>query len=192
MHSINIFRMISHNKQRLVPNLLVFVMETLFYVTYDLWLSYGLDDPPFVSRQSWKEGFSLLQNVQTGSGAHPASYSTGIGLRSRRFWGWGVKVIRAAESGFGPGEKKISSGPPVRADRQMEKATMYTAQYERWPLAASAVNTTNHNLITSDTTETDKNICNIAGPPSGLPGSGKVYRLPPPLSTALKVIITSF
>ena len=46
----------------------------------------------------------------------------------------------------------------------MEKATMHTAQYERWPLAVSAVTTTNHYLITSDTTETNKNICNIAGP----------------------------
>ena len=35
------------------------------------WLSYGLDGTVFEPRQE----FSLLQNVQTGCGAHPVSYS---------------------------------------------------------------------------------------------------------------------
>ena len=36
-----------------------------------------MDDPRFESL-SGARGFSLLQKVQTGSGAHPASYSVGI------------------------------------------------------------------------------------------------------------------
>jgi hypothetical protein len=39
--------------------------------------SYGLDGRGFDSRQ--KQDFSLPHSVQTGSGAHPASYSIGTG-----------------------------------------------------------------------------------------------------------------
>jgi hypothetical protein len=40
------------------------------------WLGYGLDYTGFETRYG-KEIFSLLQNVQNGSGAHPASCSVG-------------------------------------------------------------------------------------------------------------------
>jgi hypothetical protein len=68
------------------------------------------------------------------------------------------------------------------------KETKQRATYARWLLAASAVDTTNHYIITSDTTEKDKNICNIVRPPSGPPGPGNLYQLPfspTPLAPAL-------
>jgi hypothetical protein len=36
--------------------------------------------------------FSIPRNAQTGSGAHPASYSIGTGVLSRGSCGWGVKL----------------------------------------------------------------------------------------------------
>jgi hypothetical protein len=39
-------------------------------------VGYGLDSPGFESQQEARY-FAYLQNVQTGSGAHPASYSKG-------------------------------------------------------------------------------------------------------------------
>jgi hypothetical protein len=44
------------------------------------------------------------------------------------------------------------------------KETQQRASYARWLLAASAVNSTNHYLIVSVSTETDKSICNILWP----------------------------
>jgi hypothetical protein len=41
--------------------------------------------------------------------------------------------------------------------------------YARWPLVASTINTTNHHLVTSDTTEKDQKKCNMFGPPGTLP-----------------------
>jgi len=69
----------------------------------------------------------------------------------------------------------------ARADRQGESTqTQQTAPYAKWPLAASSVTTTNHYLITADTSEKDQNIWNLScpGPPSGTPGSANFYQLP--------------
>jgi hypothetical protein len=53
--------------------------------------------------------FSLLQNVQTGSGAHPVSYSLHTGVLSWGYSGWGMKftthqclVLRLRMSGAVP------------------------------------------------------------------------------------------
>lgn len=56
---------------------------------------------------------------------------------------------RSPTAGSGPGEKDL------RKQR---------ASYARWQLAASSINTTNHYVITSDTTEKAENICNTVGP----------------------------
>lgn len=40
---------------------------------------------------AWTRDFYLLQNVQKGSGNHPASFSIWAGILSRRKSGWGVK-----------------------------------------------------------------------------------------------------
>jgi len=37
-----------------------------------LWIGYGLDGPGFESQQG-QDIYSVIQNIQTGSGAHPAS-----------------------------------------------------------------------------------------------------------------------
>jgi hypothetical protein len=55
----------------------------------------------------------------------------------------------------------IGKGSPKR---KKSKETMQAASYARWPLAASAVNTTNHHLIIFDITDKDKNLCNIVEP----------------------------
>jgi hypothetical protein len=71
--------------------------------------------------------------------------------------------------------KGASAGGKTKGKKQK-------ASYGRWPLAASAFSTTNHYLITSDTTEKDKSIRHIGGPrpPSGPLGPGNLYRFPPP------------
>jgi hypothetical protein len=55
---------------------------------------------------------------------------------------------------------------------------------QKWSTLAAVrdINTINHYLITSDTTDKDKNICNILGPraPFRTPGPGNLYRLPHP------------
>jgi len=66
---------------------------------------------------------------------------------------------------------------PSRAHRQRE--TKQGASYARWPLAASAVNKTDHSLIKPETNEKDKIIYSIVGPRSGLPDPGNLYQLPP-------------
>jgi hypothetical protein len=83
-----------------------------------------------------------------------------------------------ADSGTG---ENIFPGPPARADWQGVKVMKQKqgASYKRWPLAASDVSTTNHDLVTSDTTEKDKNIRNIFRPPSETSGPDNVYRYPP-------------
>jgi hypothetical protein len=76
--------------------------------------------------------------------------------------------------------KKFFSPPPPPS-KGKNKETKQRASYGRWPLAASAVNMTNHYIITSGTTEKDKNVCNIIGPTSGPPAPCNFYRLPLPL-----------
>ena len=72
------------------------------------------------------------------------------------------------------------------------KETNQRASYARWLLAASAVNSTNHCLIISITTEKDKSICSILWPqvPFRNLGPGNLYRLPPPLSSTVVKLST--
>jgi len=69
-----------------------------------------------------------------------------------------------------------------RIGREKTKETKQEASYGTWLLAASAFNTTNHYLITSDNTEKDKSIRHIGGPrpPSGPLGPGSLYRFATP------------
>jgi len=57
-----------------------------------------------------------------------------------------------------------------RAGKGEIKETKQRASHARWPLAASAVETTNHYLITSGTAVTDKNM-QQTGDPDLLPDS---------------------
>jgi hypothetical protein len=69
---------------------------------------------------------------------------------------------RAAHSGFGPRWKKICSSPPPQGRRNSlgkSKEAKQTAAQARWPMAASAVKTTNQNLIIYDTTEKEHKQC---------------------------------
>ena len=78
---------------------------------------------------------------------------------------------------FQTGGPRAGSAAVQRSFRGAAKAKQRTS-YARWPLAASAVNTTYLYQITSDNTEKVKNVCNIIGPPSRLPGPGNLYRFP--------------
>jgi hypothetical protein len=63
-----------------------------------------------------------------------------------------------------PVQKCFRAPQQRRTGKGKSRVTMQRASNATWPLAAIAVNTTNHYLITSDTTEKDKNICTIVGP----------------------------
>lgn len=67
--------------------------------------------------------------------------------------------------------EKYFSAPP-QAGGGMAGEIKHRASYARWPLATSAVNATNHCLITSDTIEKTKTdaIYSGHGPASGAPG----------------------
>ena len=42
--------------------------------------------------QTWREDFSFLQNIQTSSGDHPASYSMGTVVLSQGYSSWSTKI----------------------------------------------------------------------------------------------------
>ena len=54
------------------------------WIAYSVeYVDYRLHDRGMESRHAQRD-FSLLQNVQTGSGAHPASHSMGTGVLFRK------------------------------------------------------------------------------------------------------------
>jgi len=65
--------------------------------------------------------------------------------------------------------------------KRKSKETSRQDSYARWPLVASTINTRNHHVVTSDTTEKDKNKCNIVGPRLSYrtAGTGNLQRPPP-------------
>ena len=68
----------------------------------------------------------------------------------------------------GPGEEIFPALPPFCPQQgRTVRGEKYANEAERWPLAASAVSTTNHYIITHGTTEIDKNICYEVGPQAG-------------------------
>jgi hypothetical protein len=86
--------------------------------------------------------------------------------------------------GIGPSQI-ISSGPIARG--RVRKECRRT-QDGRWPQVPSA--TTNHYLITPDTSKNNKNVwntCSGAKPPSGLPSLRNFDRLHPPLVDTLNI-----
>jgi hypothetical protein len=66
-----------------------------------------------------------------------------------------------------------------RAAVRKFKETKKRAPFARWPLAASASTRQITTKIIFDTTEKDNPTQSAPGTPSGLPGPGKLYRLPP-------------
>ena len=60
-----------------------------------------------------------------------------------------------------PGPPRAGTGPPARADRlKIKTHATYSGPLPDYPAPS-------------------QNTCNILGPPSGLPGPGNLYRLPP-------------
>jgi hypothetical protein len=68
-------------------------------------------------------------------------------------------------AGSSTDEKNVRAPKQGRTGMGTSKEIEKRASHARWPLAATSVNTTNHHLITSDSTQKDKNICNIGPPP---------------------------
>jgi len=67
-----------------------------------------------------------------------------------------------------PGEEIFRSFPLLPPQQvRTAQGEKYASKAERWPLAASAVSTKNHYIITHVTTEIDKNICYVVGPRPG-------------------------
>jgi hypothetical protein len=58
----------------LAADLIAFKYRLLLYV------SYGVDDRDSIPGKSREGSFCLQHGVQTGSGAHPASYKMGTGI----------------------------------------------------------------------------------------------------------------
>ena len=70
-----------------------------YILLFILWIGYELDGPGFECQQ-WQDIYSVIQNIQTGSGAHTASYSLDTGVSPSPP---GVKR---------PGREAIHSPPP--------------------------------------------------------------------------------
>ena len=77
-------------------------------------LGCGLDCPGFKSGKGQDIFFFLLQNVQTSSGAHPATYLIGTGVRSQavKWQEHKVNHISTSSAEF-KNEWSCTSSPPI-------------------------------------------------------------------------------
>ena len=65
--------------------------------------------------------FSLLRNVQTGSGVHPASHQMGTGVRSDRLWGPSSLPSNGYRGSFSEikrPEREVNHSPSSRAETE--------------------------------------------------------------------------
>jgi len=63
-----------------LTNIVCLSQEMVNYILLSiLWIGYELDGPRFESQQG-QDIYSVIKNIQTASGAHPASYSLSTGV----------------------------------------------------------------------------------------------------------------
>ena len=125
----------------------------------------------------------------------PCPYAPRLNLRTLfrglTPFGWLRSIQGVGVWVWAPEKKKKKSDPPSKGEN---KETRQRALYARWPLAASAVNTTNYYLLTFDTKEKDKNIAIKSGPGtlSGPAVTGNLYRLPHSLvdTGSIRLVLT--